>query len=693
MMTRHKKIEGHANGLRSQAETLLGQMQQAAGMPTKLTTSVQDLLHELEVYQIELQIQNEELKDVWQSQEEALQRYMDLYDSSPVAYLTLERDGTIRDLNLRAAALMGYPRARLIGGQVGTFLVEGDWPLLRGCLSEAGGGTDATCEVHLTRAGNGPRLLGIKAVAVPVSGTYRVAAKDITTEREMTLALECERRLLRQVLDANPSLIFVKDRSGRFHLTNLALARCYGTTVEEMAGRTDADFNDNGDQVRRFLHDSREVMDHQVPKHLAEEPMSCADGQVHWLSTYLVPLVDEKGRCDQVLGVATDVTEARETKLALQMADRLKNECLAMLGHELRTPLSAIASAAGVLGQSQLGEDERLWAQGLIERQIGQMTRLIDELYDASRIVQGKIELRRGPTQLASLVAQALEMIRPLIDARGHRLEVSLPSESVWLEGDAQRLSQVLVNLLSNAAKYTKPGGHIALIGEVAGQDLVLQVRDDGPGIPEDLLPYVFDLFVQGHQRLDRPQSGLGLGLSLVKRVVELHGGCVLARNAAVGHGAELTVRLPRLSGGPESCATGPPGPSREVGPVRVLVVEDDPDVAASTALFLELQGHMVRTARDGEAALELAAELRPHLVLLDIGLPGLDGYQVAQRLRALPHGAEPWLVALTGYGDEEARSDSAAAGFDEHLTKPLQLAHMLGLISRVAQGVGGRSS
>jgi PAS domain S-box-containing protein len=669
-----------ADELRRRAEELSARLGRKAP-ETGAEADPQRLVHELEVHQIELELQNDELMGTREALEESLARYVDLYDFSPMGYLTLGPDGAIQEVNLTAATLLGPARSALVGRRLGQFFRPESRPSFNACLARALGNArgHCVCDVVLGGERDAARHLRLDMLAYGEGKSCRVAALDISEDKKVQSALARERRFLRRVIDASPSLIFVKDRSGRYLLANEAMARCYGTTAEAVLGRTDAEFAARPAEVQRFLMDDRQVMESRVAKYIPEEPVTCADGQVRWFATYKVPLV-EGGRCDRVLGVATDITERRQAEAELREAARRKDEFLAMLGHELRNPLVPLRNAAYVLGRMDFADPKLQWAQGLIEQQVAHLGRLVDDLLDVGRIVRGGVEIRREPVELAEVVAQALETARVMMEARGHALELSLPEEPVWLEGDRVRLTQVLVNLLGNAAKYTDSGGHVALAARVADGELVLTVRDDGIGMPPELLPRVFDLFCQGERGLERAQGGLGIGLTLVRGVVELHGGRVEVESPGPGQGSTFTVRLPVLARPPE--AHPAEAPAHAAAGVRVLLVEDDPAVAESTAAVLGLGGHEVRIAGNGEAALALLAEFRPRLVLLDIGLAGMDGYEVARRMRALPEGRGPLLVAVTGYGGEEAQERSAAAGFDAHLTKPVDLDVLAGLLA-----------
>ncbi len=356
----------------------------------------------------------------------------------------------------------------------------------------------------------------------------------------------------------------------------------------------------------------------------------------------------------------------------IQDANRYKDEFLAMLAHELRNPLAPVLNALGILRAREYAENGSRKALDIMERQVRHMTRLIDDLLDVSRLTRGKIELRKELLELSAVVGRAVESTRPHLEARGHRLDVALPDEPVRLEADPTRLEQVLANLLHNAAKYTDPGGQIWLTAERDGDEVAIHVRDTGIGIGPELLPRVFDLFMQGNASLDRAQGGLGIGLTLVKNLVKMHGGSVLAHSPGPGRGSEFVVRLRALPApvpGPE-----PPGQRPPAGrgrPLRILVVDDNDDAAQSLAMLLGMEGHLVRTAADGTQALEAAPPFRPEVVFLDIGLPGMSGYEVARRLREMPGLGKFLLVAMTGYGQEQDRRRSLEAGFDCHLVKP----------------------
>ncbi len=369
----------------------------------------------------------------------------------------------------------------------------------------------------------------------------------------------------------------------------------------------------------------------------------------------------------------------------LKEADRRKDEFLATLAHELRNPLAPVRNAVQVLRLKGSDQPDLRWSREVIERQVEHLTRLVDDLLDISRITRNKLELRKQRVELADVVNAAVEASRPLIERCGHELTVTLPPRPVHLEADLVRLSQVVLNLLNNAAKYSERGGRIWLTAGREGSDVVVSVKDTGVGIPAEKLPCLFEMFFQVERSLERAQGGLGIGLSLVRRLVELHGGRVEVRSEGAGKGSEFIVRLPALVESPPAPRPQEPGGTGEVPaapPRRMLVVDDNRDAADSLAMLLRMTGHEVHVAYDGLAAVAACERLRPEVVLLDIGMPRLNGYDACRRIRAEGWGSGMVLIALTGWGQEEDRSRSAEAGFDGHLTKPVDLTALLQLLN-----------
>jgi PAS domain S-box-containing protein len=399
--------------------------------------------------------------------------------------------------------------------------------------------------------------------------------------------------------------------------------------------------------------------------------MRRGDGNVIWVAGRGAAVRDASGRALRLLGANFDITERKHAEAARDAASQRKDDFLAMLAHELRNPLAAIGAAADVLPRAT-EQPAVLAAGGIIGRQVRHLARMIDDLVDLARIQRGRVTLRREAIDVIAALHGAIEQAEPGIAARGQSLALSAPDAPVVVVADAIRLAQVFANLLANATQYSAPGARIDLRVVPCGQGVDVVVEDSGAGIDPAVLPHVFEPFTQGPRSLDRAQGGLGLGLALVKSLVEMHGGSVRAESAGPGCGARFTVRLPVREadvGGPGSEREGSPATSRAR---RILVVDDNADAAESLAMLLSLDGHEVRTALDGGAALATARDFLPEVALLDIGLPGMDGYELAAALRAEPALAGLRLVALTGYGQPEDRARSQAAGFDLHVVKPI---------------------
>ena len=415
------------------------------------------------------------------------------------------------------------------------------------------------------------------------------------------------------------------------------------------------------------------------------------DGEWRLCSIRAVPVLDDSGAIREWVGVHTDITEQRASIEALRRlsselseGDRRKDEFLATLAHELRNPLAPIRNGLEILRLTKVDGENAERVRAMMGRQVEQMVHLVDDLLDVSRVSRGKIELRKERIELAAVLNNAVETSRPLIEASGHKLTVSLPPMPVIVEGDLTRLVQVFANLLNNSAKYSEPGGHIELIAERQGSDAVVSVKDTGVGIPPDMLPKVFDLFTQVDRSLDKSQGGLGIGLTLVKRLVEMHDGSVEARSEGEGQGSEFVVRLPVVFSaiGEVNPATRDGEPASPSGRCRILVADDNMDSATTLAMVLKFMGNDVHTVHDGLQAVEVGETFQPDVVLLDIGMPKLNGYEAARRIRERPWGKQAVLIALTGWGQDEDRRRSEEAGFNHHIVKPVDPATLEKLLA-----------
>ncbi len=413
-----------------------------------------------------------------------------------------------------------------------------------------------------------------------------------------------------------------------------------------------------------------------------EFPIRGKDGVFRHFLTRAEPVRDDGGRIVRWFGTGTDISGRKRAEDALKDADRRKDEFLATLAHELRNPLAPIRNALQIL---RLSPDPEVHEQtrSLMQRQLDQIVRLVDDLLDVSRISTGKLQLRKGRVSMKEVVTSAVEASRPLIERMGHRLSVTIPNQALTVDADQTRLGQVFVNLLNNAAKYMDRGGRIWLAVERQGSDVLVSVKDTGVGIAADHLAGIFQMFSQVESSLERSQGGLGIGLTLVKRLVELHGGRIEAHSDGPGQGAEFVVRLPLVveASGPLAPAERDDAPAPKSS-LRILIVDDNRDSADSLGMLLRIMGNDIRTAHDGARGVEMAGEFRPDVVLLDIGLPKLDGYQACRRIRAQEWGRRTVLIAVTGWGQDEDRRRSHEAGFDHHMVKPVDPQDLMKLLA-----------
>ena len=469
--------------------------------------------------------------------------------------------------------------------------------------------------------------------------------------------------------------IAIVDRNGRIARANKRMADIIGRSPEETVGLLCESITHPDDWAAN-KESMRQVLSGSLPDFAVDARHLCPDNRVVWTHVSMSPLLDTDGRSEGLIVVVEDVTERRESEEALRLADRQKDDFLALLSHELRNPLAPIRTAVQLLQMRSNLDDDGRRLHGVIERQVQHLVRLVDDLLDVSRILRDKVALRPGPVEIADVIAIAVETARPLVDAQRQELSVALPSSPLCVHGDQVRLAQAIGNLLNNASKYTPRGGSITLTAREDPDELTLSVKDTGAGIPADVLPTIFEPFVQADRSLQRAQGGLGIGLTLVKKIVELHGGTVEASSAGAGQGSEFVVRLPRLHV-PASPAEPAPSPrdEGEVARQRVLVVDDNVDAADSLSMLLTSMGHEVAVSRDGIDAVRRTWNWRPDIVLLDIGLPGMSGYEVANALREREN--KPWLVAVTGYGQDSDRQRAIEAGFDDHLVKPVDVTRL----------------
>jgi signal transduction histidine kinase len=546
------------------------------------------------------------------------------------------------------------------------------------------------------RAGEESRVQGIE------TGADHYLVKPFNA-RELLARVGAQLQLARVRLEANLSLRESEARLRAFVTASSDAMYRMSPDWSEMHQLDGRDFIvDTSEPIRDWLQkyiypeDYPQVLDAIGEAIRSKSPFKLehrvrrVDGSLGWTSSRAIPLFDARGDVVEWFGAASDITPRRQAEQAsiriaaeLADADRRKDEFLAMLAHELRNPLAPISNALHILRRTEGGSAAVQAASAMMERQIGHMVRLVDDLLDVSRISRGTIALREEPVELASSIQHAVETVQPLFALMAHALTVTLPQQPVHLKADPTRLAQIIGNLLHNAGKFTDRGGRIALEAEREGNTVVIRVRDSGIGIAPAQFPHIFELFTQIDTALERSRGGLGIGLTLVKRLVEMHGGTVEVRSAGVHQGSEFEVRLPLLAQVPDRPLPGP-APVEPALRRRILVVDDNQDAATSLALLLEVTGYETRCANDGLVAVQQAESFRPDVVLLDIGLPKLNGFDVARMIRQQPWGQDMMLVALTGWGQEEDRRKSSAAGFDAHLVKPADPDALTELLARM---------
>ena len=515
-----------------------------------------------------------------------------------------------------------------------------------------------------------------------VSGIF-IHGVDRTAEARANKALARQERELRSVTENTPDVLTRFDRQFRYLFGNSVIEKVTGLQVSKILGKTIREVGLTGELCTQWEQAISHVFDHGEHKSM-DFSFPTLQGVRHF-SCRLVPEFNEQGQVESALAVTHDITDHRAYEQRLLEQDVRKDEFLATLAHELRNPLAPIRTGLQVLKLTPQA-DVAARTLPVMERQLGQLVRLIDDLLDVSRINSGKIVLKRERISFQDVAAAALEASRPAMDAAGHSLTLDWPNTPVWLDADATRLAQVLSNLLTNSAKYMHPGGQIKFSAQRQGETILICVADTGMGIPADMLETVFDMFTQINRTLDRAQGGLGIGLSLVKTLVEMHGGSVHAASGGIDQGSEFTVRLPTAAMATGVPATGPLPTAVPHLACRILVVDDNVDAAQTMVMLLDLSGHDARPAFGGQEALDVAFSFRPDVVFLDIGLPGINGYEVARRLLANPATAKTKLIALTGWGTERDIQKSKMAGFHAHLTKPVDADAVEAILSKLLQ-------
>ncbi|MFM0698225.1 CheR family methyltransferase [Paraburkholderia sediminicola] len=651
---------------------------------------------ELETSKEELQAVNEQLNGLNSQLEQKVHQtevlnadLTNLFASTQIATLLLDRQGLIRRFTPSAARILGLAPpdigrrvVEVLGNPLGDALPAEVDRIIAGVEQQAEKEIEtATAEWYVRRVTPYIAIREGPPVGVVVTWT------DIT---HVKLSDERARRLAAVVQDSNDA-VTVFDLKGRFLTWNKAASAMYGYSEAEALGMTVSELVPRG--ARPDHLDFIRHAQHNEALHSYETQRVTKDGRVVDIWLTLSVLSDDGGNAIGVSSTERDLVNRsasnahlRERAEQLALADRRKNEFLAMLGHELRNPLAALVSAGDLLASETVGVTQKDWAAGVIQRQGRAMMHLVNDLLDITRITSGSIELNRQTVLLKTIVQSAIEVCQPIVDERRHTLSVSLPEEPIWLNADPTRLSQVIENIVINAAKYTAPGGSIQLRATRIAHRLSLSIKDNGRGIPSTMLGSLFDMFVQGPVSDSQRQNGLGVGLSVVRRLVELHGGSVRAISDGKA-GSEFVVDLPIDTRPIPGEQVNPQAAPVAVRPSRILIIDDNADASEALAMLLADEGHQVETRLDGVSGLSAAATFSPDVVLLDIGLPGMDGYEVVRRLRESESSRNAVLIAVTGYGLPADRRRSAEAGFDHHLTKPVDYEALIRLIGTVMPG------
>ena len=610
------------------------------------------------------------------------------------AIFMLDPAGHIVSWNEGAQRIKGYAAAEIIGKHFSVFYpreaLERNWPARE--LEEAvrlGRFEDEGWRLRKdgSRFWANVVITAVRNAAGELQGFSKVT-RDLTERRENEERLRQSEERFRLLLEGvEDYAVFLLDPQGVVTSWNHGAELISGYSAAEILGQSFARLYTAEDaSAGRPAQDLRETVLHRRSCQVGWRVRKNATR--YWAEVSLTALLDAEGRVRGFAHVARDLSERKRIEV-LEEQGRHLTEFLAMLAHELRNPLAPIRNAVSIMGAARDIPPQLVWCRDVIERQTAHLTRLVDDLLDVSRVTRGKLRMKGAPMDLNIAVQRAIESTRPLIDERHHTLDARLAPGPLPVHGDMTRLTQVVLNLLNNAAKYTPEGGRIEVETGLQGGECFVRVRDNGVGIAPHLIEDVFDLFAQGERTLDRSEGGLGIGLTLARRIVSLHGGSIKAYSEGPGKGAEFEVRVSRLSAEmPDVSAPESPQELHTPRKRSILVVDDNADAAMSLAMLLRMMGHEVAVAHDGHAALEhVRAGATPDVVLLDIGLPGLSGYEVAKRLREQPGGARLRIYAMTGYGQEEDRRRSLAAGLDGHLVKPVMPAELFALIESPPAG------
>jgi PAS domain S-box-containing protein len=601
------------------------------------------------------------------------QKLRETIDNITDGVLVMDKDWRYTFVSARAADMLGMKPEQLVGGVVWELFPDTEGTKFYHGYHQA---VETGRPVHFEEYYPQPLDMWLECHCYPSADGLTVYFRDVSTQRRADEALRESTAMLRVISDTSEDIMFAKDVQGRMRFANPAALALIGKPIDQVIGRTDAEFLADAGLARAVMENDQSVMNAGVSNEF-EEIVPLPDGQQKiWLSRK-IPYLDDKGEVIGLLGVSRDITERKRKEHDLREESSRKDEFLAMLAHELRNPLAPITTGAQLLERFADDPARVRTTSRVIARQAKHMVALIDDLLDVSRVTRGLVELRKEDIAIDSVIAHAIEQARPLIESRQHQFHATLAGDDALVHGDKTRLIQVTSNILFNAAKYTPPGGRITLTVTVDPQRIGIAVSDSGIGIDAALLPKVFDLFTQSDRAPDRSQGGLGIGLSLVKSIVAMHGGDVRAESAGIGAGSTFSISLPRVfAAHAVDAPVGAPGPSTGVGAAAaaVMVVDDNEDAGEALAALLGMFGHKVTVAVDGTSALLAARDFPADVFILDIGLPDMDGFELATRLRAQPRFANAKLIALSGYGQPADRVRGREAGFDHYFVKPVNI-------------------
>jgi PAS domain S-box-containing protein len=591
------------------------------------------------------------------------------------AVFLLDTEGHIQTWNVGAQRIKGYSAADIIGKHFSIFYppeaVERRWPQEELKLAAQSGRLE---DEGWRLRKDGSRFWADVVITAlrDDSGALRGFSKvtrDLTERRLQQESLrQSEERFRLLVEGVKDYAIFMLDREGRVSSWNRGATRIKGYNPDEIIGKHFGVFYTQEAIDKRWPQQEL-AMAREHGRFEDEGVRVRKDGSTFWANVVVTPIYDHQGALVGYAKVTRDLTDRKRVE-ALEKAERQTNEFLAMLAHELRNPLAPISNALHLLARKPTADPTEQWVREVLQRQTGQMTRLVDDLLDVSRITRSAISLNKVSLDMRKIVRMAVDGSMQWMQARNHALLVDLPQEPLAVVGDETRLMQVVQNLLHNAAKYTPDGGQVHVSARRDGGEVLIAVKDSGIGMEAEMLHSAFELFRQGQQAIDRPQGGLGVGLTLVQRLVRLHSGTVEARSAGLDRGSEFIIRLPAADALAERVEKGA---APHTPPRRVLVIDDNQDAANALRMLLENDGHEVKVANDGVSGLALAREYKPDYLLLDIGLPRLSGYDIAASVRSDPALKDATIVAITGYGQLHDRARTAAVGFDHHLTKPVE--------------------